>query len=149
MQSCAVFFTWLQSRYKRIVPLVPNQGKGTNKNSLALLRMLNALLKRLSKTGATEFCGRIMTFLSDIFPLSERSGVNLRGEYGPMWEGVGWQAKEETKDEGGDVKMEDSEEKPQTKETDTMQVDEDASKANKISAEKMGKPIPYPHIILN
>ncbi|KAL1676332.1 THO complex subunit 1 transcription elongation factor-domain-containing protein [Schizophyllum commune] len=141
VQSCAVFFTWLQSRYKRIVPLVPNQGKGTNKNSLALLRMLNALLKRLSKTGATEFCGRIMTFLSDIFPLSERSGVNLRGEYGPMWKGVGRQAKEEEKkDEGGDVKMEDSEEKPQvteTKEADAMQVDEDASKANKISAEKM------------
>ena len=59
---------------------------------------------------------------------------------------------EEKKDEGGDVKMEDSGEKPQvteTKEADAMQVDEDASKANKISAEKMGKSIPYPHIILN
>jgi hypothetical protein len=36
----------------------------------------------------TIFCGRILTFLSDVFPLGERSGVNLRGEYGPTWEGV-------------------------------------------------------------
>ena len=34
------------------------------------------------------FCGRILTFLSGVFPLGERSGVNLRGEYGPTWEGV-------------------------------------------------------------
>ncbi|KAL1738766.1 THO complex subunit 1 transcription elongation factor-domain-containing protein [Schizophyllum fasciatum] len=141
VQSCAVFFAWLQSRYKRIVPLVPDPPKGTNKNSLALLRMLNALLKRLSKTGATEFCGRIMTFLSDIFPLSERSGVNLRGEYGPVWEAVGWGMKgEEKKDEGGDVKMEDTEEKAaadEKKDEDAMQVDEDASKAKKVNDEKM------------
>ena len=36
----------------------------------------------------TIFCGRILTFLSSVFPLGERSGVNLRGEYGPTWEGV-------------------------------------------------------------
>lgn len=36
----------------------------------------------------TIFCGRILTFLSAVFPLGERSGVNLRGEYGPSWEGV-------------------------------------------------------------
>lgn len=36
----------------------------------------------------TIFCGRILTFLSGVFPLGERSGVNLRGEYGPTWEGV-------------------------------------------------------------
>lgn len=35
------------------------------------------------------FCGRILTFLSGVFPLGERSGVNLRGEFGPVWEGVG------------------------------------------------------------
>ena len=29
-----------------------------------------------------------MTFLSGVFPLGERSGVNLRGEYGPTWEVV-------------------------------------------------------------
>lgn len=35
----------------------------------------------------TEFCGRILIFLSQVFPLGERSGVNLRGEYGPPWDG--------------------------------------------------------------
>lgn len=35
----------------------------------------------------TEFCGRILIFLSQAFPLGERSGVNLRGEYGPPWDG--------------------------------------------------------------
>lgn len=33
-------------------------------------------------------CGRILTFLSTIFPMGERSGVNLRGDYGSQWEGV-------------------------------------------------------------
>jgi THO complex subunit 1 len=59
--------------------------------------------------------------MNDIFPMSERSGVNLRGEYGPTWEGppdphegkaiiLAETAKEEerksgVKDEAGDVKM--------------------------------------------
>jgi hypothetical protein len=55
--------------------------------------------------------------MNDIFPMSERSGVNLRGEYGPPWEGppdpqegkaivLAEAAKEAgVKDEGGDVKM--------------------------------------------
>ena len=63
--------------------MVPQKGK-----ALVLLRTLNDLLRRLSKMGSTTiFCGRILTFLSDVFPLGERSGVNLRGEYGPTWEG--------------------------------------------------------------
>ena len=46
------------------------------------------MLRRLSKMGSTTiFCGRILTLLSGVFPLGERSGVNLRGEYGPTWEG--------------------------------------------------------------
>ena len=49
------------------------------------------------------FCGRILTFLSRVFPLGERSCVNLRGEYGPVWEGPGAKGLER-KDE--DAKME-------------------------------------------
>jgi hypothetical protein len=64
--------------------MVPQKGK-----ALVLLRTLNDLLRRLSKMGSTTiFCGRILTFLSGVFPLGERSGVNLRGEYGPTWEGI-------------------------------------------------------------
>jgi hypothetical protein len=56
----------------------PLKGKG-----LILLRLLNELLRRLpkSKTEDVVFCGRILTFLSSSYPLGEKSGVNLRGNY--------------------------------------------------------------------
>ncbi|KAG6899825.1 hypothetical protein C0993_006526 [Termitomyces sp. T159_Od127] len=84
--SCSHIFAWIEARAARLtVDLKPQKGK-----ALILLRSLNDLLRRLSKTGATTvFCGRILTFLSGVFPLGERSGVNLRGEFGPVWEGVG------------------------------------------------------------
>jgi len=34
------------------------------------------LLKRLSKTQKTVFSGRILTFLAQLFPLNEKSGMN-------------------------------------------------------------------------
>jgi THO complex subunit 1 len=84
--------------------LVPQKGK-----ALILLRTLNDLLRRLSKMGSTTiFCGRILTFLSAVFPLGERSGVNLRGEYGPAWEGVSFELpteKEQEHAEKEDVDM--------------------------------------------
>ncbi|ETV80689.1 hypothetical protein, variant [Aphanomyces astaci] len=51
----------------------------TTKASLCLLRLSNTLLRRLSKTHNTVFCGRILAFLSFAFALSERSAVNLTG----------------------------------------------------------------------
>jgi hypothetical protein len=98
--------------------MVPQKGK-----ALVLLRTLNDLLRRLSKMGnTTMFCGRILTFLSGVFPLGERSGVNLRGEYGPIWEGVkvGEKAEEKTDEDAVssghvDAKV--------TKQEDTMEVD--------------------------
>ncbi|KDQ51135.1 hypothetical protein JAAARDRAFT_41403 [Jaapia argillacea MUCL 33604] len=91
--SCSHIFTWIEQRSIALTHnLVPQKGK-----ALILLRTLNDLLRRLSKMGttSTKFCGRILTFLSAVFPLGERSGVNLRGEYGPVWEGPGaelWEA---------------------------------------------------------
>lgn len=64
----------------------------------------------------TIFCGRILTFLSSVFPLGERSGVNLRGEYGPTWEGV---KQPEEKREGANM----SEAEPEVVEDQKMQVD--------------------------
>lgn len=83
--SCSHIFTWIEMQASRLTQgMVPQKGK-----ALILLRTLNDLLRRLSKTGSTTmFCGRILTFLSGVFPLGERSGVNLRGEYGPVWEGT-------------------------------------------------------------
>ena len=86
--------------------MVPQKGK-----ALVLLRTLNDLLRRLSKMGSnTIFCGRILTFLSGVFPLGERSGVNLRGEYGPTWETVRFPHEKGAQDEKmeGRVKPEES-----------------------------------------
>jgi THO complex subunit 1 transcription elongation factor len=92
--------------------MVPQKGK-----ALVLLRTLNDLLRRLSKMGSnTIFCGRILTFLSGVFPLGERSGVNLRGEYGPTWDTVRISRAEEDQDQ----KVED---RTEVKLEDTMAVD--------------------------
>jgi THO complex subunit 1 len=53
--------------------------KRNTKSKLAMLRIANFLLRRLSQSHNTVFCGRIMMFLAYAFPLSERSGVNLLG----------------------------------------------------------------------
>ncbi|VDO61862.1 unnamed protein product [Haemonchus placei] len=46
-----------------------------------ILRMCNDLLKRLSRSAETSFCGRILFFLSRYLPLSEKSGLNLMGHF--------------------------------------------------------------------
>ncbi|KAK0466275.1 THO complex subunit 1 transcription elongation factor-domain-containing protein [Desarmillaria tabescens] len=116
--SCSHIFSWIESRAPRLTAgMVPQKGK-----SLYLLRTLNDLLRRLSKMGSTTmFCGRILTFLSGAFPLSERSGVNLRGEYGPTWEGVKDMSKREEKEKEGNGETKDE----KTDEDDKMQVDDD------------------------
>ncbi|KAK7063916.1 UDP-glucose 4-epimerase [Favolaschia claudopus] len=118
--SCSHIFSWIEERSERLTEgLVPQKGK-----ALILLRTLNDLLRRLSKMGSTTiFCGRILTFLSGVFPLGERSGVNLRGEYGPTWEGVQVPVKAEPEH---DETMADA--KDAVKEEDKMQVDEETKK---------------------
>ncbi|KAF8913231.1 THO complex subunit 1 transcription elongation factor-domain-containing protein [Gymnopilus junonius] len=100
--SCSHIFSWIEKRAARLTEgMVPQKGK-----ALVLLRTLNDLLRRLSKMGNTTiFCGRILTFLSGVFPLGERSGVNLRGEYGPQWEPVHFSDKPKQKD--GDMNVDD------------------------------------------
>ena len=110
--SCSHIFSWIEAHAERLTAgMVPQKGK-----ALVLLRMLNDLLRRLSNTGATTmFCGRILAFLSRVFPLGERSGVNLRGEYGPAWTGPESTSKEK-KDEHVGTSAE--------KDKDKMDVDE-------------------------
>ncbi|KAF9437733.1 DNA repair protein rad50 [Entomortierella beljakovae] len=70
-------YNYLESRVDRLtVHMVAGKGKG-----LTLLRLCNELLRRLSKAKNTVFCGRILMLLASVFPLTERSGVNLRGEF--------------------------------------------------------------------
>ena len=101
--SCSHIFSWIESRAARLtVGMVPQKGK-----ALILLRTLNDLLRRLSKMGSnTIFCGRILTFLSGVFPLGERSGVNLRGEYGPTWDTVLFSSEKGAQDEKPDDRAE-------------------------------------------
>ena len=39
------------------------------------------LLRRLSRSQNTVFCGRILLFLAKFFPFSERSGLNVISEF--------------------------------------------------------------------
>ncbi|KAF8433465.1 UDP-glucose 4-epimerase [Boletus edulis BED1] len=114
IESCSHIFSWIEMQASRLTQgMVPQKGK-----ALILLRTLNDLLRRLSKTGSTTmFCGRILTFLSGVFPLGERSGVNLRGEYGPVWEGT-------VEVDRGDAEMKDESLKPSLP-GDKMDVDEE------------------------
>ncbi|ORX59995.1 hypothetical protein BCR36DRAFT_579443 [Piromyces finnis] len=70
-------FDYLEDRVDRLtVNMLPTKGKG-----LILLRFCNELLRRVSKTENTVLCGKILMFLASVFPLTERSGVNLRGDF--------------------------------------------------------------------
>ena len=42
---------------------------------------ISDLLRRLSRSQNTVFCGRILLFLAKFFPLSERSGLNVISEF--------------------------------------------------------------------
>ena len=75
--ACERVFNYLESRVERLTAGMEG-GKG---KALILLRLCNELLRRLSKAEDTIFCGRILIFLSKSFPISERSAVNLRGDF--------------------------------------------------------------------
>eukprot|EP00127_Corallochytrium_limacisporum_P006279 Clim_evm23s224 gene=Clim_evmTU23s224 len=51
------------------------------RGKLPLLRMCNQLLKRLSRSLDNVYSGRILTFLAHLYPLSEKSGLNLTGAF--------------------------------------------------------------------
>jgi hypothetical protein len=129
--SCSHIFSWIESRAAR---LTVSMAKG---KALILLRTLNDLLRRLSKMGNnTIFCGRILTFLSGVFPLGERSGVNLRGEYGPTWETVLFPREKDSQDDVMEAQAE-------AKQEDAMAVDESLTEkpatSSKLTAETIEK----------
>ncbi|KAG0201504.1 hypothetical protein BGX28_005690 [Mortierella sp. GBA30] len=77
VESSEHIYDYLESRVDRLtVNMIAGRGKG-----LTMLRLCNELLRRLSKAKNTVFCGRILILLSSVFPLTERSGVNLRGDF--------------------------------------------------------------------
>lgn len=106
-----------------LIPIAQNMQPSKSK-ALVLLKQLNALVRRVSKTGDTaKFNGRILNFLSGAFPIGERSGVNLRGEYAPKWEDVPTPPREVTPSAGS------NDQKPDPEILDTMQGVEPSSAA--------------------
>lgn len=88
--SCSLLFNFIESRADQLTAgLVPSKGKG-----LTLLRLCNDVIRRLSKPtrSHTIFAGRVLSLLSAVLPLGERSGVNLRGDFNvdnkTVWEQV-------------------------------------------------------------
>ncbi|POM72481.1 THO complex subunit, partial [Phytophthora palmivora] len=81
ISTCEKVWELLESRKDQLTTpdFIAEKGR-TTKASLCLLRMCNALLRRLSKTHNSVFCGKILVFLSFTFALSERSAVNLTGK---------------------------------------------------------------------
>lgn len=68
-------------RGDRALTLICQNVTGTRGRGLVLLRICNELVRRLSPAENAGFRGRVLVYLAHIFRLSERSGVNLRGDY--------------------------------------------------------------------
>ena len=76
LDSCEVLFKFVEdnvSVFKEDTFFTPCKNH--------LLRMCNDLLRRLSRSQNTVFCGRILLFLAKFFPFSERSGLNIVSEF--------------------------------------------------------------------
>ncbi|XP_077886426.1 THO complex subunit 1 isoform X5 [Ictidomys tridecemlineatus] len=76
LDQCDTIFTFVE---KNVATWKSSTFYSAGKNYL--LRMCNDLLRRLSKSQNTVFCGRIQLFLARLFPLSEKSGLNLQSQF--------------------------------------------------------------------
>ncbi|KAK9236399.1 THO complex, subunit THOC1 [Lipomyces kononenkoae] len=74
---CQSFWPYISHREDRLAKNLDGQ----KRPGRDLIRYCNALLRRLSKTQNSAFAGKILMFLANAFPLSERSGLNHRGEF--------------------------------------------------------------------
>ncbi|XP_068679431.1 THO complex subunit 1-like [Montipora foliosa] len=76
LEQCDPLFNFVEEKVSTwTMPLFFSAGKNL------LLRMCNDLLRRLSTSQNTVFCGRIQLFLARLFPLSEKSGLNLMSHF--------------------------------------------------------------------
>lgn len=74
---CSCFWPYLISREATLT----HNLTGTKAPGTTLIRLCNALLKRLSKNQNAHFSGEIAIFLARAFPLTEKSGLNIRGTF--------------------------------------------------------------------
>ncbi|KAF2352225.1 Death domain, partial [Trinorchestia longiramus] len=76
VQQCEKLFSFVEANvsvWKEPLFFTPSKNQ--------VLRMCNDVLRRLSRSQNTIFCGRILLFLARFFPFSERSGLNLISEF--------------------------------------------------------------------
>ena len=69
----------VEERAPALTPFLSDTPEKSTRSKLTLIRTCNELLRRLSKSKNTNFCGRILMLLSYMLPLSDRSGVNIKG----------------------------------------------------------------------
>ncbi|KAJ2559318.1 hypothetical protein EV175_000405, partial [Coemansia sp. RSA 1933] len=70
-------FSHLESR----APLLRRNITATSGKGTVLLKMCNDLLRRIPHSTMSQFAGRVQTFVANSFTLSERAGVNFRGDF--------------------------------------------------------------------
>ena len=80
-RRCGDAFAYLEQRVEKLKDLLDDTKGDSKFVQAALLRCCNTLMQRLSKSTDLLLCGRVLMFLSHVLPLSEKSGVNLKGEY--------------------------------------------------------------------
>lgn len=129
LDECDVVFSFIEdgvSEWKS--PVFYTAGKNY------LLRMCNDLLRRLSQSRNTVFCGRIQLFLARLFPLSEKSALNLVSQFNLENVTVFNKDKSNTTLSDHDDETNNSTSSPAVKdEPETMEVDNvDASKSTNI-----------------
>jgi THO complex subunit 1 len=74
--DCEAVFGWMELQRSSLAsPALWARGK------LILLRTCNDLTRRLSRAAHPVLCGRVLLLLAAVFPLSERSAVNIQGLY--------------------------------------------------------------------
>jgi len=76
LKECEVFFNFVEENVE-IWTTEPFFTTGKN----YLLRMCNDILRRLSKSLNTIFCGRIQLFLACLFPIEEKSALNIMSQF--------------------------------------------------------------------
>lgn len=72
LEVCEKIFAFMEARLT-VWTTAPFIGPSS---MIPMLRICNALKKRLSKHQDTVFCGRILIFLASVTPLADKSGVN-------------------------------------------------------------------------
>ena len=83
IEECSVTFAYLESKKGFLLEhgFFAEHKKRAGAAKVALLRLCNSMVKRLSKANDTVFCGRIQMFLATVLSISDRSGVNLMGRF--------------------------------------------------------------------